>query len=376
MNHIISPYLVAHLAILTNWQYVGTKAGKAKRRVTLRVLEFSLMVEQMTNQIDMVKEIPQPTQASDYIVAALYKFVVLEDLPAFQAALRAICTKNEMMGTLLIANEGLNGTISASYDDMVTFVKWLRAHPAFADIAIKYALYKERPFNRMKVRLKKEIVTMGREDIYPSQNAGTYVEPQDWNALISDPDTMVVDTRNNYETAIGTFKGAVDPNTTNFRDFPAWAEKLSALPADQKPKKLAMFCTGGIRCEKSTALMRQYGFDDVYHLKGGILKYFEEVPVEDSLWQGECFVFDNRVSVDHALNKGDHELCFACRMPLTPEERETEAYLPGMSCPHCIDTKTDAQMARYEMRQKQVALAKERGETHIGKIKNDPHSSS
>ncbi len=318
----------------------------------------------------MVQDIPQPTEATDYVVAALYKFVVLEDLPDFQAQLRAICTECEMMGTLLIAGEGLNGTVSAAYDDMVVFVKWLRARPAFDDIAIKYALYKERPFNRMKVRLKKEIVTMGREDIYPSQNAGTYVEPQDWNALISDPDTMVVDTRNNYETAIGTFKGAVDPNTTNFRDFPDWAEKLSALPADKKPKKLAMFCTGGIRCEKSTALMRQYGFDDVYHLKGGILKYFEEVPVEESLWQGECFVFDNRVSVDHALNKGDYELCFACRMPLTPEEREAETYLPGMSCPHCIDTKTDEQMARYEMRQKQVSLAKERGETHIGKIKS------
>ena len=325
----------------------------------------------MTDKRPMLDEIPQPDNDADFVVAALYKFVVLEDLHDFQAQLRAICTQSEMMGTLLIAAEGLNGTVSASYENMTRFVTWLRALPQFDDIAIKYALYSQRPFHRMKVRLKKEIVTMGCEDIYPSQNAGTYVEPQDWNKLISDPDVMVVDTRNNYETAIGTFKGAVDPSTTNFREFPDWAQKLADLPADEKPKKLAMFCTGGIRCEKSTALMRQYGFDDVYHLKGGILKYFEDVPAEESLWEGECFVFDSRVSVDHNLQKGDYELCFACRMPLTPEEREQESYLPGLSCVHCIDSKTEAQKARYEMRQKQVALAKKRGEKHIGKTKAD-----
>ena len=333
------------------------------------------MVGLMSRQEHVVDEIPQPATDDDYIVAALYKFVVLEDLPEFQADLRAICSDCEMMGTLLIAEEGLNGTISASYENMTSFVAWLRSLPAFSDIAIKYALYKERPFHRMKVRLKKEIVTMGCPDIYPSQNAGTYVEPQDWNALISDPDTLVVDTRNSYETAIGTFEGAVDPNTTNFRDFPKWAETLAGLPDDQKPKKLAMFCTGGIRCEKSTALMRSYGFDDVYHLKGGILKYFEDVPAEDSLWQGECFVFDSRVSVNHELAKGNYELCFACRMPLTQEEREAESYLPGLSCPHCHDSKTEAQKARYEMRQKQVALAKKRGEKHIGKVRDDEPSS-
>ena len=325
----------------------------------------------MTENITINGEIPCPEDPSDFVVAALYKFVVLEDLPDFQAQLREICERVEMMGTLLIATEGLNGTVSASYENMASFVAWLRALPQFDDIAIKYALYKERPFHRMKVRLKNEIVTMGCADIYPSQNAGTYVEPQDWNKLISDPDVMVVDTRNNYETAIGTFKGAVDPETTNFREFPEWAEKLAKLPADEKPKKLAMFCTGGIRCEKSTALMRQYGFDDVYHLKGGILKYFEDVPAEESLWEGECFVFDSRVSVDHQLQKGDYELCFACRMPLTPEERALDSYLPGLSCVHCVDSKTQAQKARYEMRQKQVALAKARGEKHIGKTSAD-----
>lgn len=323
----------------------------------------------MTQSDDRVIPIPKPESDSDFVVAALYKFVVLSDLPDWQEKLRAICHETEMMGTLLIATEGLNGTVSASYENMIRFVTWLTSQTSFADIPIKYALYKERPFHRMKVRLKKEIVTMGKEDIYPSQHAGTYVEPKEWNALISEPDVMVVDTRNSYETAIGTFAGAVDPETKHFRDFPAWAETLAALPEDQKPKKLAMFCTGGIRCEKSTALMKQLGFDDVYHLKGGILKYFEEVAPEESLWEGECFVFDSRVSVDHSLQKGAYELCFACRMPLTEAQRQEETYLPGLSCPHCFGTKSQAQTDRYKMRQKQVSLAKQRGETHIGKLK-------
>ena len=320
--------------------------------------------------ISITDEIPPSEADRPYLVAALYKFVVIDDQPAFQAQLRDICRQCDMMGTLLIASEGLNGTISSSYDGMVKFVTWLRSLPAFADITIKYASHQDRPFHRMKVRLKKEIVTMGCADIYPSQNAGTYVEPREWNKLISDPNVMVVDTRNAYETAIGTFQGAVDPKTNSFRDFPKWAQQLADLPEDQKPKKLAMFCTGGIRCEKSTALMRQYGFDDVYHLKGGILKYFEDVAADDSLWQGECFVFDSRVSVDHNLTKGSYELCFACRMPVTQEDMTKDTYLPGMSCPHCYDTKTPAQRQRYEMRQKQVQLAKQRGEDHIGKVKS------
>ena len=315
-------------------------------------------------------EIPVPQSNASFIVAALYKFVVLDDIADWQVTFRDICSQAGAMGTLLIAEEGLNGTISASYDGMVHFVNSLRSFDAFDDIAIKYAIHEERPFHRMKVRLKKEIVTMGRADIYPSQQAGIYVEPKDWNELISDPDTMVVDTRNNYETAIGSFAGAIDPDTTSFREFPAWAEQLSSLPEDKKPKKLAMFCTGGIRCEKSTALMRSYGFDEVYHLKGGILKYFEDVPAEDSLWQGECFVFDSRVSVDHKLAKGSYELCYACRMPITADEMDDERYLPGLSCPHCFEHKTESQLARYRERQKQVALAKERGEAHIGAIRD------
>jgi len=316
----------------------------------------------------VIQEIPQPDSETDFVVAALYKFVMMEDLPSWQARIREICDKAEAMGTLLIADEGLNGTISASYKGMVTFVTWLRSQPAFEMIAIKYAIHETKPFHRMKVRLKREIVTMGCPDINPAQNAGTYVEPQDWNKLISDPDVMVVDTRNHYETAIGSFKGAVDPETTSFREFPQWAKTLSELPEGEKPKKLAMFCTGGIRCEKSTALMRQYGFDEVYHLKGGILKYFEDVPYEDSLWEGECFVFDSRVSVDHKLEKGIYDLCYACRMPITQENMDDERYLPGISCPHCFETKSEEQLARYKERQRQMALARKRGEDHIGRV--------
>ena len=317
----------------------------------------------------VIQEIPQPDSETDFVVAALYKFVMMEDLPSWQARIREICDKAEAMGTLLIADEGLNGTISASYKGMVTFVTWLRSQPAFEMIAIKYAIHETKPFHRMKVRLKREIVTMGCPDINPAQNAGTYVEPQDWNKLISDPDVMVVDTRNHYETAIGSFKGAVDPETTSFREFPQWAKTLSELPEGEKPKKLAMFCTGGIRCEKSTALMRQYGFDEVYHLKGGILKYFEDVPYEDSLWEGECFVFDSRVSVDHKLEKGIYDLCYACRMPITQENMDDERYLPGISCPHCFETKSEEQLARYKERQRQMALARKRGEDHIGRVR-------
>ena len=316
----------------------------------------------------VIQEIPQPENETDFVVAALYKFVMMEDLPSWQARIREICDKAEAMGTLLIADEGLNGTISAPYEGMVTFVTWLRSQPAFEMIDIKYAIHETKPFHRMKVRLKKEIVTMGCPDINPAQNAGTYVDPKDWNKLISDPDVMVVDTRNQYETAIGSFKGAVDPETTSFREFPQWAKDLSELPEGKKPKKLAMFCTGGIRCEKSTALMRQYGFDEVYHLKGGILKYFEDVPYEDSLWEGECFVFDSRVSVDHKLEKGIYELCYACRMPITEENMDDERYLPGISCPHCFETKSEEQLARYKERQRQMALARKRGEEHIGRV--------
>ena len=208
---------------------------------------------------------------------------------------------------------------------------------------------------------------MGCPDIKPAERTGTHVEPADWNALISDPDVMVIDTRNSYETAIGMFDGAVDPNTTNFRDFPSWAADLAKQPDASRPKKLAMYCTGGIRCEKATALMQDFGFDEVYHLKGGILKYFEEVPAEQSKWHGECFVFDGRVAVDHALRPGSYHMCHACRMPLSDADMQSDDYQDGVSCPHCRPHLDPQRAARFAERQKQIRLAAERGEKHLGR---------
>lgn len=305
-------------------------------------------------------------ETPDFVIAALYKFVNLTDIASWQDSLRQLTNELGMAGTLLIAEEGLNGTVAGRYEAIGAFVNWLRATPEFSDIEIKYALEDSCPFHRMKVRLKREIVSMGREAVKPAEMTGTYVAPEDWNALISDPDVMVVDTRNDYEVAIGQFKGAVNPHTDSFRQFPDWAEALANLPESERPKKLAMYCTGGIRCEKSTALMKQVGFDEVYHLKGGILKYFEEVEEADSLWEGECFVFDNRVAVDHGLNKGQYDMCHACRMPLSAEDMQSNAFQKGVSCPHCI-TKTSAQQRqRFAERQKQITLAKARGQGHIG----------
>lgn len=305
-------------------------------------------------------------QTSDFVIAALYKFETLSDITAWQAKLRVLTTKLEMAGTLLVAEEGLNGTVAGRYNAIGEFVSTLRATEEFHDIDVKYATDTHCPFHRMKVRLKQEIVSMGRPEVQPAKMTGTYVAPEDWNDIISDPDVMVVDTRNDYEVAIGQFKGAVNPHTKSFRQFPDWAQALADMPEDNRPKKLAMYCTGGIRCEKSTALMKQIGFDEVYHLKGGILKYFEEVPEEDSLWEGECFVFDNRVAVDHALNKGQYDMCHACRMPLSEDDLKSNAFQAGVSCPHCITNTTAAQRQRFAERQKQIKLAKQRGESHIG----------
>ena len=314
-----------------------------------------------TNQ----KQAPVP-EADGFIVAALYKFVSLADLPGWQAKLSGLCRQAGLSGTLLLASEGLNGTVAGRRDGLVQLVDWLRGQPEFRDIEIKYALHEQCPFHRMKVRLKKEIVTMGRPDIEPASQAGTYIEPKDWNRLISEPGVLVVDTRNDYEIAIGQFAGAVNPHTASFREFPAFAEQLASLPEAERPKKIAMYCTGGIRCEKSTALMRQYGFDEVFHLKGGILKYFEDVAEKDSLWQGECFVFDERVAVNHQLERGRYDMCHACRMPLSEQDKTSKAYQPGISCPHCIDKTSASQRARFAERQKQMQLARQRGETHIG----------
>ena len=304
---------------------------------------------------------------SNYLTAALYKFVSLPDFKELQVPLLACCEANKVKGTILLATEGINGTISGPPEGIKTVLTYLRTDPIFksrlADLEHKESYANKMPFYRMKVRLKREIVTMGVPGVDPNKMAGTYVKPKDWNALISDPDVILVDTRNDYEVAIGTFKGAINPKTTNFRELPAWVRQEKSLR--DKPK-VAMFCTGGIRCEKSTAFLRGEGFEEVYHLQGGILKYLEEVPKEQSLWQGECFVFDERVSVDHDLKPGNYAMCRACRQPLSAEDMASELFKDGVSCPHCYGKKTEAQIRSSAERQRQVKLAQARGQAHIG----------
>ncbi|MCW5708484.1 rhodanese-related sulfurtransferase [Shinella sp.] len=312
----------------------------------------------------MTQEISSPVPASGFLVAALYHFVAVPRFAELRAPLQALCEENGVRGTLLLAREGINGTIAGPAEGIRRVLAFLRSQPEFAALEHKESHAAEMPFLRMKVRLKKEIVTMGVEDIDPTRSVGTYVAPEDWNALISDPDTIVIDTRNDYETAIGMFKGAVDPNTKTFREFPDWVRGHTGL--HNKPK-IAMYCTGGIRCEKATAFMKEQGFDEVYHLKGGILKYLEEVPAEDSLWEGACFVFDERVSVLHGLKEGEHKLCRACRHPLTAEEIASPLYEAGVSCPHCHATRSEEDRLRFRQRQMQMDLARKRGERHLGK---------
>jgi UPF0176 protein len=312
----------------------------------------------------MTNEIASPTEESGFLVAALYHFVSVRRFAELRAPLQALCEENGVRGTLLLAHEGINGTIAGRPAGIRTVLAFLRSQPEFAGLEHKESHAVDMPFLRMKVRLKKEIVTMGVEDIDPTRSAGTYVAPTDWNALISDPDTIVIDTRNDYETAIGMFKGAVDPNTKTFREFPDWVRENTGL--HNKPK-IAMYCTGGIRCEKATAFMKEQGFDEVYHLKGGILKYLEEIPQEESLWEGACFVFDERVSVTHGLEEGEHRLCRACRHPLTPDDIASPLYEAGVSCPHCHATRSEDDRLRFRQRQKQMDLARQRGERHLGK---------
>lgn len=298
-----------------------------------------------------------------YVVCALYHFVILEDFEQLRDPLLQVMEDNGVKGTLLLALEGINGTISGTRDDVNKVLAWLRKDPRLSKIDTKESYDDELPFYRTRVKLKKEIVTMGIDSIDPTHIVGTYVKPKDWNALISDPDVLLVDTRNEYEVGIGTFKNALNPKTEAFRQFPKFVEdNLDS----KKHKKVAMFCTGGIRCEKSTAYLKTQGFDEVYHLEGGVLKYLEEVSEDESLWEGECFVFDNRVAVNHQLEKGSYDQCHACRMPITEEEKQHIQYLHGVSCHHCHDLTDDAQKRRYSERQKQMEIAKQRGENHIG----------
>ena len=299
----------------------------------------------------------------EVVVAALYKFVALKDFRELREPLLDVCMDAGVRGTLLLATEGINGTIAGTRKSIDCVLDYLRSDPRLADLQHKESFDDHMPFYRMKVKLKREIVTMGVEGIDPNQRVGTYVEPQDWNALVEDPEVLLIDTRNDYECDIGTFRGALDPHTTNFREFPAYVRE-NLDPG--RHKKVAMFCTGGIRCEKASAFMLKEGFEEVYHLQGGILKYLEEVPKQESTWEGECFVFDNRVAVDHDLNKGQYDQCHGCRHPITESDKLSDKYQKGVCCPHCYDNLTEEQKARFSERQKQVELAKARGEQHIG----------
>lgn len=303
-------------------------------------------------------------ESSPIRVTALYRFARFDDPAALEGPLLAACTAAGIKGTILLAHEGINGTIAGSDVGIDAVLAHIRTLPGCETLEVKDSHAETMPFYRMKVRLKREIVTMGEPNIDPLSDAGHYVTPTDWNALIDDPDTLVIDTRNDYEVKIGTFAGALDPDTQSFRDFPEWAREHRGELA--KAKRIAMFCTGGIRCEKATAFLKAEGLDEVYHLEGGILKYLEDMPASDSRWQGECFVFDDRVAVRHGLELGTHQLCRACRMPLNAEELASDHYVEGVSCPHCHDTHNDADRARYAERQKQEMLARERGEAHLG----------
>jgi UPF0176 protein len=296
-------------------------------------------------------------------VAALYRFARLPGWREMRAPLADFCAKRGIKGTLLLAHEGINGTVAGAPEAIDALVAHLEAVPALGGLDVKYSGAREMPFHRMKVRLKAEIVTMGVAGIDPERDAGTYVEPGDWNALIADPETVVIDTRNGYEIGLGTFERAIDPRTDSFREFPDW---LAANRAALQGRKVAMFCTGGIRCEKATAYAKSVGLDEVYHLRGGILRYLEEVPEDESLWRGECFVFDERVAVGHGLRESDAKLCRACRRPLMPQDRLLPLFVEGISCAACHDERSDADRERYAERQRQVERAKARGTPHIG----------
>ena len=296
-------------------------------------------------------------------VCALYKFTRLDDFEKIQKPLKKFMELLDVRGTLLLAREGINGTIAGEKTNIEEVLAYLQSDKRLADISYKYSYSVKPPFNRLKVKLKKEIVTLGISDIDPTHSSGTYVKPSDWNELINDPEVVLIDTRNNYEYEIGSFKGAINPNTETFREFPSYTKNNLEK---YRNKKIAMFCTGGIRCEKSTAYLKSEGFENVYHLQGGILKYLEEVEEAESLWEGECFVFDDRVAVKHKLELGKYDQCHACRFPITEEDKKHPHYEKGASCPRCYGTKSSSQVSRYREREKQVQLSKARGESHIG----------
>ena len=294
------------------------------------------------------------------LVVAFYKFVRLDDLISLQSKIESWCRSNSVFGIVLLASEGINSTLAGPREGVLRVLEMVRQDAHFSDIYWKESFATEQPFHKLRVRLKKEIVTMGVPDIDPNQLVGTYIKPADWNALISDPDVIVIDARNHYETEIGTFQGALKPGLDSFSELPSWLEKK--IDVDREPR-VAMFCTGGIRCEKSTAFLKQAGLKEVYHLEGGILKYLEEVPEDESLWEGECFVFDQRVAVGHGLDVADYELCRGCRFPLNVSDKQSEFFREGVSCLRCFDQTSREQKSRFAERQKQFKLAQSRGES-------------
>jgi UPF0176 protein len=302
-----------------------------------------------------------------YLTIAMYHFVSLPHFKTLREPLLNFCLSREIKGTLLLADEGINGALAGSEKSILELLDFLKNDPLFEgnfkNLCAKESWSDKHPFYRMKVKLKKEIVTLGVAGVSPTKMVGKYVKPQDWNSIISDPEVVLIDTRNDYEYVIGTFKNAVNPKTNTFRDFPDY---IKSHLDPKKHKKVAMFCTGGIRCEKASSYMMSEGFDEVYHLEGGILKYLEEVSSEESLWQGECFVFDQRVAIKHGLEIGKYDQCYACRYPLSEEDIKSECYIPGISCPHCFNMHTPKKLQSLTERQKQVILAKKRGLNHIG----------
>ena len=340
VKYVASALLIMHMNRL--WIYVP--AGRKQEKI----------MSQVTSQ--------------QIVVSALYHFATLEDYKLLRQPLYDFMVEKGIKGTILLAHEGINGTVAGPQESISQLHSWLRSDERLKDFRSKESYDESMPFYRTRVKLKKEIVTMGVPEIDPKQIVGTYVKAEDWNELISDPDVLLIDTRNAYEVAIGTFKKAVNPKTETFRQFPDYVQS-NMNPAKQK--KVAMFCTGGIRCEKSTAFLKSQGFEEVYHLQGGILKYLETVPEAESLWQGECFVFDNRVSVNHQLEKGSYDQCHACRLPITEEDKLDAHYVQGVSCPSCYDKKSEKQQKRFAERERQMQLAKSRGEEHLGSEVND-----
>ena len=299
-------------------------------------------------------------------IITLYKFHKIQEPLKLQATLKKELKNLDILGTIIVGNEGINGTVSGTNINLDRAIERLKFHSKILDLDLKESFSKKSPFLRLKIKIKDEIVTMGKKNINPSTQSGEYINHKRWNALIEDKNTLLIDTRNSYEYAIGTFKNSINPKTANFKEFPEWVKKQKFSETDKKQKKVAMFCTGGIRCEKASAFMKNEGFEKVYHLKGGILKYLEEIETRNSLWQGECFVFDDRVSVKHDLSEGSYDLCHGCRMPITEQDKLSSHYVKGVSCSNCVNEKTSSQIQRYKTRQKQINLAKAKNKNHLG----------